>query len=218
MTCQEFLDRIDDYLDDRLDPAAATSVAEHIADCAACDEEARELRELRARVERLPRSVDPPRDLWPEIAGRIESEKVVRGSFGRRALMAVAAVALLVFSVTAAYRVGRNQAVPIAQTPSPVVVDDSRLLLASFAELGVDDFEVTRDELLNALEARRHELSPETQEILTENMRVIDEAMDRIATALGENPENEFLLKQLAGAYRQQIGLLQRAVRLPAEI
>jgi hypothetical protein len=36
--------------------------------------------------------------------------------------------------------------------------------------------------------------------------------------ALGEDPENEFLMKQLVGAYRQQINLLQRAVRLPAEV
>jgi hypothetical protein len=47
---------------------------------------------------------------------------------------------------------------------------------------------------------------------------VIDHAMDRIAEALGEDPENEFLMKQLASAYRRQIDLMQRAVRMPAEV
>ena len=30
--------------------------------------------------------------------------------------------------------------------------------------------------------------------------------------------DSEFLMKQLAGAYRRQIDLLQRAVRMPAEV
>jgi hypothetical protein len=51
-----------------------------------------------------------------------------------------------------------------------------------------------------------------------ENLLLIDQAMDRIAEALGEDPENEFLMQQLATAYRRQIDLLQRAVRMPAEI
>jgi anti-sigma factor RsiW len=218
MKCHDVLDRVDEYLDGRLDTQAAKAFDEHVAKCSVCNEELESLIELRARVDRLPRSMEVPRDLWPGIESAIENAKVVRAPFGRRALLAVAAVALLAISVTTAYLVGRNQAVPVAQAPVPPVVDEATMLHASFTELGVSDYRTTRDELLEALEARRHELSPETQEILTENLRVIDEAMARIAEALGENPESEFLLKQLAGAYRQQIGLLQRAVRLPAEV
>jgi hypothetical protein len=55
-------------------------------------------------------------------------------------------------------------------------------------------------------------------DVVMENLLLIDQAMDRIAEALGEDPENEFLMKQLAGAYRRQIDLLQRAVRMPAEV
>ena len=76
----------------------------------------------------------------------------------------------------------------------------------------------TRTELLDALEARKHELSDETMDVVMENLLLIDQAMDRIAEALGEDPENEFLMQQLATAYRRQIDLLRRAVRMPAEI
>ena len=50
------------------------------------------------------------------------------------------------------------------------------------------------------------------------NLKVIDDAMEKIAEALGEEPGNEFLMKQLAAAYRRQINLLETAVRLPAEV
>jgi hypothetical protein len=101
-----------------------------------------------------------------------------------------------------------------------VVVESgpSKVLLASFEGLGVNNYLDTRTELLDALEARKHELSGETMEVVMDNLLLIDQAMDRIAEALGEDPENEFLMKQLAGAYRRQIDLLQRAVRMPAEV
>ena len=84
--------------------------------------------------------------------------------------------------------------------------------------MGVNNYLDTRTELLDALDARKHELSGETMEVVMDNLLLIDQAMDRIAEALGEDPENEFLMKQLAGAYRRQIDLLQRAVRMPAEV
>ncbi len=218
MNCNDVLDRIDDFLDGCLDSATAKAIKDHLGGCATCGDEIELVGELRARVDRMPRSAQPPHDLWPAIANEIESAKIVRASFGRRALLAAAAALLIMASVATAYLVGRHQAMPVAQLPAPIEIDESTILLASFAELGVDDYLVTRDGLLDALEARRHELSPDTQKILTENMQVIEEAMARIAGALSENPEDEFLMKQLAGAYRQQIGLLQRAVRLPAEV
>jgi len=52
----------------------------------------REFRDLLAAVERLPKSVDPSRDLWPEIATRI----AVKGKAGRRwILLPFAAAAVL---------------------------------------------------------------------------------------------------------------------------
>jgi anti-sigma factor RsiW len=218
MKCNEFIDRVDDYLDDLLEGSEANEFRKHIDGCPSCADELEGIRELRQRVSALQRSQEPPRDLWPGIAARITGENVVHGRFGNRALLAAAAAVVVFSLVVTAYFIGRSQAVISRASPAAVEQGPSEVLLASFEGLGVDDFVATRTELLEALEARRHELSPETMEVVTENLLLIDQAMDRIAEALGENPDNEFLMKQLAAAYRRQIGLLQRAVRLPAEV
>jgi len=218
MKCSEFASRIDGYLDGRLRPEDEEALCNHLAECPACAEETEAVKDLRRRTARLPRSLEPPRNLWPEIANRIAAETVVQGRFVRRALMAAAAVVLLAGSVVTAYIVGRSQTGTIVENRQVIETSPSEIVLASFDELGVDDYVVTRGKLLGALEARRDDLSPETLEVLMANLKVIDDAMGKIAEALGEEPDNEFLMKQLAAAYRRQINLMETAVRLPAEV
>jgi anti-sigma factor RsiW len=218
MKCDESIERFDDYLDGRLEAAEAEEMSKHLSGCASCAGELESIRELRDRAAALPHSLEPSRDLWPGIAAQITENKVVQGRFGRRTFLAAAAAVLIVSSVVTAYLIGRSQAVVVVEAPAVVESGMSAVLLASFEELGVDDYMATRSELLAALEARSHELSPETMDVVMDNLLLIDQAMDRIAAALGEDPENEFLMKQLAGAYKRQIDLLQRAVRLPAEV
>jgi len=219
MNCHEWTSRIDDFLDGRLEAAEAEDLQVHLADCPSCTGELASIRELRDLAAGLPRSLEPARDLWPGIEARVSETKVVRGRFGRRAFLTAAAAVVVVSSVVTAYFIGRSQAVVVtAESPAVVESGPSEVLLASFEGLGVNNYLDTRTELLDALEARKHELSGETMDVVMENLLLIDRAMDRIAEALGEDPENEFLMKQLAGAYRRQIDLLQRAVRMPAEV
>ena len=109
MNCSEVISRVDEFLDDRLNPADLTAVRTHIVGCVACREEIETVRDLRDRASQLPRSIEPPHDLWPQIAARVSQEKIVRHRFGRQFLLAAAAVVLLVGSVVTAYLVGRNQ-------------------------------------------------------------------------------------------------------------
>jgi hypothetical protein len=88
----------------------------------------------------------------------------------------------------------------------------------SEAALGIDAYRGARDELMSALDARRSTMSTETLRVVESNLRVIDHAIARITAALSEDPNNPQLTYRLASAYRQQIELLQRATRLPAEI
>src|SRR2546425_2057052 len=59
----------------------------------------REFRELLERAARLPKSVEPPRDLWPEIEGRIAGKRPGKGERGRGwvpwVLIPLAAAAIL---------------------------------------------------------------------------------------------------------------------------
>jgi hypothetical protein len=61
-------------------------------------------------------------------------------------------------------------------------------------------------------------MSPETQRVVDDNLKLIDGAIVRITVALADDPLNPRLANRLAGAYRTQIELLQRATALPAEI
>ena len=218
MKCSDFTSRIDEYLDGHLRLDDEEALRNHLTKCPACAEEVDAVEDLRRRAARLPRSLDPPQDLWPEIATRIAAERVVRGRFGRRALMAAAAVALIAGSVVTAYLVGRSHVGTTVENRQIIENDPSEIVLASFQELGVADYLVTRSRLFGALEVRSEDLSPETLEVLKANLKVIDDAMEKIAEALSEEPDNEFLMKQLAAAYRRQINLLETAVRLPAEV
>mgnify|MGYP001814615596 FL=1 len=218
MKCHEIIDRFDEFLEDRLENSERRAVRAHLEECSDCAEEFEFVRELRGRISRMPNTLEPPRDLWPGIASSIESRKVVTGRFGRRMLLAAATVVLIAGSMTVAFLVGRSSTTPVAELEDATDSSASHYLLASFEELGVEDYEATRAELLDALEARKGDLSPETVEVVMLNLRLIDDAMAEIAEALGSDPESEFLMKQLARTYRRQIGLLQQAIRLPAEV
>ena len=218
MKCDDVMLVLDDLQDGRLDAPALAAVNAHLEGCATCAEARRSLVELRERVENLPRSVAPPRDLWPEIEAQIAAKRVARGAFGRRAVMAAAAAVVLVTSVVTAYLVGRQQAASIVVVAPAPQRAASEVLAASFAEIGVHDYEATRRQLMNVLDGRRDELSPATMEVVSTNLRLIDEAMGEIADALGEDPGNELLMRRLVSTYRQQINLLERAAVLPREI
>ncbi len=218
MKCDEFILGLDQYLDGDLEDRAAEAMLHHRDGCPGCAREFELAVQLQDRVASLPRSIEPQRDLWPGVVGAVEGRKVVQGHFGRTALMAAAAVVLLVGSVVTAFLAGRQQGVSSVDLVITGEPASSAVLLASFDELGVHDFEVTRGGLLSAVKARRSELSFETYEVVMSNLRLIDDAMARIAGALDENPENELLQRQLAAAYRSQIGLLERALRMPAEV
>ncbi len=135
-----------------------------------------------------------------------------------RSWLAVAAVvAAAVGSVLVAYTVGRQQAqvVVVEKTETPSAVP-AKAGGGSMSAVEVE-FREARDELMVALVQREGQLSPETVAVVYDNLRVIDGAISRISAALGEDPENPMLAGQLTRAYQQQIQLLRRANRLPAE-
>ncbi len=62
---------LQDYLDGALTPAERQSVEAHLPTCQVCRAEHESLASVRAAVGALPRSIEPPSDLWPEIEARI---------------------------------------------------------------------------------------------------------------------------------------------------
>jgi hypothetical protein len=219
--CGQLVSRLDDLIDGALDEHEATAARAHLESCADCRAELELARELADATRALPESIEPDRDLWPGIAKRIDRGRVVRGPFEHRPernrhrwLMVAAAAAVLIASVTLAYLVGVEHSRPQVAEDRP---DRSTYTLAAYGDLATD-LELARDQLRSSLDQRRGELSHETWSVVMENMSVIDEAIERIETALADNPNDGRLNRQLAVAYRRQIDLLQRATLLPAEV
>jgi hypothetical protein len=220
MSCEQFRTRLEELEDGLLDPVQAAAVTAHVAGCEPCRRELAGLHELARRTRGLDRSIEPPRDLWSEIADAIGRRRVAAGRFGggrRAAVWAAAAAAVVAVAVVVGYLAGRQGSSPTPPAPGQA----GRVLRASLALDEVDaaeeEFLRAREQLMAALAGRRDTLSPGTLEVVESNLRLIDQAIEEIAAALAEDPGNSALAHRLTAAYRRQIEFLQRATRLPAE-
>lgn len=217
LKCEQFLSRLDDFIDGTMDESEATAVGSHLESCPSCRHELEGVQELLTATQSLPQSIQPERDLWPGIAEGIETRRVVSGEFHRRRpplWLAAAAAAVLVVSVTIAYMAGLERGRPqTAEAPRP----QGSYMQAAYGDLATD-LETARDQLRASLDQRQDELSPETWSVVMDNLVVIDDAIERIEIAMADNPNDGRLNRQLTVAYRRQIDLLQRATRLPAEV
>jgi len=69
--CLKTRDLLSDYIDDNLSPDERRQIQEHLETCLTCARELQKVQSVLARAASLPRSIDPPRDLWKGIAERI---------------------------------------------------------------------------------------------------------------------------------------------------
>lgn len=228
MNCTDYQSTLHDWFDGELAAQEEAALEAHLTGCAECREEAESLRALLADAAALPREIAPPRDLWPEIAARIEAARVievdfgaarrVRGSLWRgRALLAAAAVVLVVASsaVTASFLRRGGGAGEVAQVEQAPIraLPPAGTALAAF-EPAEADYERTIADLHAAVEAGEGVLAPETIATLVANLRIIDRAIAESRRALEADPNNRDLVLMLSGVYSQKVELLQTAVML----
>ncbi len=224
MSCNDVLDRLDDFIDDELSTATNAAVRAHLTACPECRSEAEGLHALLEKVRTLPARVPPSGDLWPGIAAAIAEQPVVRGGFGKPRprfarpnwwqAMGVAAGLVLASTVLIGYLL--QPVGPPASAPQPSAISlTTTAALAAFAE-SEDDFVKARSELLSALEQREGSISPQTMVVVMDSMRILDESISGISAALEQNPGSARLVELLASAYQREIDLLQQATTLPA--
>jgi len=216
MTCHELDERLDDWVDGALAGAEAQAVESHLAGCADCRERERQLRQLLAHAAALPRSLAPPRDLWPGIAERIE-----RGSawsaWASWHTLGIAAAALVLGLAAflwndAGPRAVRTVAMPVA-SPSLRAVADTAVsdpVLAAAAR----EYEAAASALLEALQRRRGVLPPEDLARVEANLQVIDRALEEVRQALVKDPASPELNRMLVATHRKKVDVLRRVVRL----
>jgi hypothetical protein len=162
-----------DDADDAIDPAFARAIAE------------------------LPREIQPPRDLWPGIAGRIAPKRW----WARPGVSLAAAAVAIAIGSSALTAVWMDRA-PVA--PVAVAADDWER-----------DLDEASAELRAALASQRDELDPATLAVVDENLRIIDRAIEDTRRALASDPDDEALRRSLVAVSEQRITLLRRALALP---
>ena len=210
----------EDELHDAADgtqPSVDTSrAARHLMYCARCRTDVERIRELLALAATLPRSVDPPTDLWPDIQARIRAaarpvapaarpsrwESLVRD---RRWLAAAAVLLIVASSMLTALFLGRPATVfterPDSVSPGPG---------APIVRTVNDDYDRLDQELTTLLAAQRDKLQPETIAKVERNLAIIDQAIAEIRQALVEDPGNDALRQLLKATYGQKSALVRQ--------
>ena len=217
MTCTEIQDRLNDYVDGALPEAEFQEMELHLAGCAECRAEERLLRTLLAQAAALSEERLPRRDLWPEIAVRLDGGALGSALWSRVSTwtgLAAAAAVVLVLGVLlkrpggpgsdpgAGGTAGQGMVKPVAASPETGLIDAER------------DYLRATEELMAVIEARRDSLPPATREALTRNLQTIDQALQEIREALAKEPSNAQLNHLLASTHRKKVDVLRRVVKL----
>jgi anti-sigma factor RsiW len=199
--------------DDAVPAERRAELDAHLATCTECFDDVARLREITMRYKATPRDPEPVDELWPSIRSRIEQHKVVpldaaarqsRRWSGTRRAVAVGVIAAGTMLTIVLLR------------PSHRIVVDSTLAQndTSALRLVTDSVRSYEDEsrvLLNRLELQRAMLRPEAAASIDRDLKVIDQAIAELQTAIQNDPRNPALRRLLASSYRQKVELLKRA-------
>jgi hypothetical protein len=170
----------------------------------------------------LPRSIEPPRDLWPQIEARLRAEQAAAPAPGQPArrpgLRAVRwlAAAAMVASVAVGVWIGRD-VLPIpglGSTATPVTA-------ANHAAAGsgkgsamdaayVPDHRYQRDraELVQSLQGQLDAMPPAARAKVTASLAAIEKAKEDLEQELGKDPSNALLQELLINTYQDEMRAL----------
>ncbi|HXV77131.1 MAG TPA: zf-HC2 domain-containing protein [Candidatus Polarisedimenticolaceae bacterium] len=216
MNCIDYELLLDDYVDGELDGARRAEVERHVATCAACRAALGELGQLASAVGELPRGLAPERDLLPGI----RRTALGRGGARWRLWAGLAAsVALAATAVWIGLHYAGRPGTPPDREPGRLSADRERawsvaqVTRAEF-ELAEQEYEEATARLLRLLDARADSLSPETRELVAENLRIIDQAIAELRTALDNDPNDARNGHALNSLYRHKVEFLWLMSRL----
>ena len=211
MSHDRYAELLNDFVDGRLESELRAETETHLGQCADCRGEVEALRSLLADAGQLPRSIEPPRDLWPGVANRLEAGSRRRRTY-LRPRYAVAAVALLAvaFSLTQV----RTKTARERTAPRVTVEQPSNVGLVSLTEQWrrtEATYERAAAELQTALDAVREMLDPRTVARIETNLEIIDDAIRESRAALMADPGNLEVLQLLAAVHEKKLDLLKQA-------
>jgi Putative zinc-finger len=215
----QWTDRLSEYLDGELSPKERAELEAHLGSCSRCLEVVSELSGVIARAAVLP-DREPETDLWSGVRAGMDAKQVVnlesrrkvrRFSFSLPQLVAAAA-ALVLVSGGSAWLATPQGTSTVASTPAPSQVRTQPVV---WDRRGRSDEAV--GELERVLETERGKLDSTTIRVLTQNLALIDRAIDQARKALDADPNNAYLNDHLARTMRKKIEVLRRAADLASQ-
>jgi hypothetical protein len=164
----------------------------------------------------LPQSIDPPHDLWPQIAARLEArpaQAVPAPLRARRVPREWLAAAAMVASVAVGVWLGRSVlpgAHPgVVTMPSPTAATLPPSGAAIDAAYVTDPrYQRQRAALLQSLQAQLATMPPETRNKVMASLATIEKAKQDLEGALGKDPGNALLQELLVSTYQDEMRVL----------
>jgi hypothetical protein len=197
--------------------------------------------DLRALLSSLPKALAPETDLTTSIAERTwDSREKLPGVVdidasatdyrfrpspwwsGQGLKLAAAAVALIVITSAVTTAIVRNNGrlndVDATVAGAAIQTEPSaiNLLFAGYSDIETEYAAAIAD-LVAALEANRDQLPPETVQLIEENLRIIDEAIQHSLAALASAPQSLPLQQAVMTSYERKLDFLRQAAAITAE-
>ncbi|UCC13761.1 MAG: hypothetical protein JSW21_10380 [Gammaproteobacteria bacterium] len=171
---------------------------------------------------KLPRDIQPERDLWPEIEARLsiaEEPRVASGGWRLGGAIAAAVALVAITSTVTVWVVDRQEPAIISQAPAPAGIARPARALPSEATFGPGyalgpKFERARQQLSRDLDEQLESLSPQTREVVKKNLAHIRQAMAEINGSLADDPGNVLLQQLLMAAYQDEMAMLMEVNRM----
>lgn len=162
-------------------------------------------RGLLRELHRLPSSLPPRRDLWPEIEARLGGRSAPVRHRGRRWPLAVASVAA---AFLVGLLLGRETAAPAAPGELADAPKVAELSLAAALEGAEREYEAALMSL-TPVGAAPPGLADETVQDIERSWRDLRQAETALLTALDDFPNNRYLNQKLIDLRSQQLAFLR---------
>jgi len=191
---------LSDYVDGDLELREMARVRDHLDSCATCARTEAELRRTVAMVRSLPNDVEPPAGMWNRIAAELDAPAPLWQRFVRPLAIGVPALALAAATIVFFYR------------PRDPLLEHARQEFAAAEEHWAE----AARELRQIADSQKQSWRPEVARAYDENLRTIDEAVERSQKAAHRRGADATAMDNLAAAYRKKIDFLEDAIRTGA--
>jgi anti-sigma factor RsiW len=188
------------YVDGDLELREMARVRDHLDSCASCARTEAELRRTVAMVRSLPNDADPPAALWDRIAAELDAPAPLWQRFLRPVSIGVGTLALAAAALVFFYK------------PRDPLLEHARQEFAAAEEHWAE----AARELRQIADGEKKTWRPEVARAFDENLRTIDEAVERSRKAAHRPSADATAMDNLAAAYRKKIDFLEEALRTGA--